>query len=472
MSTKTRIGVGLVVKNEVVDIISWVAWHAMLGIDNFYIFDDHSTDGTFAVLQTLANIYNIRLEQTDLEVSEYFYFRQEYCYKRIISLASGQVEWLLFVDADEYIRLERDENLHAFVERYGSYDAICINWCTYGSNGHVIRPKLSPIEAFTRRSPADDAMNRHVKSCIRPDKVGQNWINVHVFDVDPDRQVLVDYSQPEWTGIPGIIRKTPNFDHARIMHFQCKSMEQFVERAKKRTDIVVSSDLWSELNTDEINDPIPEHKITIYQSEIKRIVNWLIEYCSKHMAEADDIHGVRFIHASPHYLEPQSSGTSVDVDAASANLICLVPSGDDRCVLFSNANGSPQAGIFTNSSFPDFLSSSMKYDASKKLASFEFVSTGKYVTAVPAIHGGHVQLSSAVIQSWELFDLFPLKARDYNELSQGIRDIFNMRGLIKQCGVARAHIPTNSPLVDALIELISLSDISEYCIDIHAMKSM
>lgn len=49
------VALALFVKDEFSDIAGWVAWHAALGVKTFFIFDDHSSDGTWEILQLPPN---------------------------------------------------------------------------------------------------------------------------------------------------------------------------------------------------------------------------------------------------------------------------------------------------------------------------------------------------------------------------------------------------------------------------------
>ena len=47
-----------------------------------------------------------------------------------------------------------------------------------------------------------------------------------------------------WGETRGIIVGEPDWSVARLMHYQCRSMEHFLERLRKRPDVRIHENLW------------------------------------------------------------------------------------------------------------------------------------------------------------------------------------------------------------------------------------
>lgn len=59
-------------RNQRSRITEFIHHHSLIGFDEFVIFDDHSTDGSLETLNNLKKDYNIKLFNTDLNVSNEF----------------------------------------------------------------------------------------------------------------------------------------------------------------------------------------------------------------------------------------------------------------------------------------------------------------------------------------------------------------------------------------------------------------
>lgn len=252
-----RSGVVLVVKNEVEEIACWLAWHRALGFDACIVFDDHSTDGTWELLNRAARTQDVRLSRTVGRRNAHYYERQEESYRTALARHRDEFEWLCFLDGDEYLAFPGGDDLGSFLRRFDDADAVAVNWCNYGSNGHVLKPKLLPIEAYTRHGDEQQSVNRHVKSLVRPAKVGPRWRNVHCFDVAPERYRHADGERVSWGRLPGIMDRPPSWTTAKVMHFQCRSMEHFVERLRRRPELPATMNVWRSLDVNQVEDAAP-----------------------------------------------------------------------------------------------------------------------------------------------------------------------------------------------------------------------
>ncbi|MGI4748632.1 MAG: glycosyltransferase family 2 protein [Janthinobacterium lividum] len=243
--TKTdKVGLVVVLKDEVHDIAAWLAWHIALGFDTIFVIDDASTDGTDRVVRNAGLHFDIRYEKAVQDV-DFFYDRQQNEYKKAITRLKSEFSWLCFLDADEYLLLETASSVPRFLENFLQADGIAVNWRLHGNNGHVLRPLVPAPVAYPKRSHSTEAINRHVKSFVRPARVGPRWQNVHCFDVSPPLYVNSIGNPVKWSSTPGIVHDEPVFSGAWIMHFQSRSMEHFIDRAKKRRDTLIVAQTWN-----------------------------------------------------------------------------------------------------------------------------------------------------------------------------------------------------------------------------------
>ncbi|MBU6449538.1 MAG: glycosyltransferase family 2 protein [Rhodospirillales bacterium] len=247
----------LVVKDEVSDIISWLAWYRLLGFDAAIVYDDGSTDGTWDKLEQAAKLWDVRLCRTIGSQDVHYEIRQSKSYQHALAAYAGVFEWLGFFDADEFLQLSRHKTIREFLATFPEADEVGVNWCNYGSSGHILKPDIPAPLAYHWHSSVHTPVNRHVKSFVRPEKVGRGWVNVHCFDVAPDRAVLASGQRLEWSEKQGIIAGTPDWSVAKVMHYQCRSMEHFIERMKRRPELPATQALWHNYDYHDAEDASP-----------------------------------------------------------------------------------------------------------------------------------------------------------------------------------------------------------------------
>ncbi|MDD2704875.1 MAG: glycosyltransferase family 2 protein [Acidocella sp.] len=258
----------LVVRDEASDILAWLAWYKLLGFSAAIVYDDDSTDGTWELLQQAASHWDIRLSRTPGQREKPHTWRQDEAYRHAIATYKGEFAWLAFFDADEFLSLRQDETVTAFLARFPGADEVAVNWCNYGSSGHALKPAAPPPLAYTWHGDAHRAINRHVKCFVRPRAVGAAWRGVHCFDVAPDRAVLASGAPLRWGGTEGIIDAAPDWSVAKLMHFQCRSMEHFIERLKKYPQLQGGTHLWASYDMRDAEDVWPQRLAPRLEAEM------------------------------------------------------------------------------------------------------------------------------------------------------------------------------------------------------------
>lgn len=228
-----RVALALFVKNEYSDIAGWIAWHAAWGVSTFFIYEDHSSDGTYEILQAAATCYDIRLTRTNPIEQPDFYLRQRDAFMDAAQQARGQFDWIGFLDGDEYIYLRYHETLQTYLADFDHADGIAFSWRIHGTSGRVVRPHTLTVAAFPRHSTTDLNDNVLVKSFVRPDKMGSKYHNPHWFDVPTER-----YVRPN--GVPVLSANSVqeiDWNDGFVLHYICRSLEHYIQRIKRRLNV-------------------------------------------------------------------------------------------------------------------------------------------------------------------------------------------------------------------------------------------
>lgn len=249
-----KIAIALYVRNEASDIAGWLAYHFAIGIDTIFVFDDQSNDGTYEIIKSAANVFDVRYFRTDRDSITDHDLRHRKALEYACSLAKKEFDWIGFLDADEYFYYE-DKTIEKFFLRFHDFEGIAINWCIYGSSGRVVKPRMPTIDAFVYRSKENFSENVLVKSFIRPDKFGEHYHGPHrFFGVADDKYVDPNGEIIRWDGSTN---KNISWENARIMHFVCRSMEHYVERIKRRLGVDLSDSIvyWDLFNRNDEFDP-------------------------------------------------------------------------------------------------------------------------------------------------------------------------------------------------------------------------
>ncbi|MBR0559011.1 glycosyltransferase family 2 protein [Neokomagataea anthophila] len=212
----------LFVRNDLETLGWWLAHHAALGFSTLIVCDDHSTDGTAALLESAAAFHDIRVYTSDSSVTSPSERRQKFK-RTVIQDAEGEFDWLLFLAVDEFLYLEQAATLEEFLTEHPTPPAL--HWCIFGSNGHHTGAPFAPIERFTRHAPLDFPDHRITRRFIEPDT----------------KAALPDPLSST--------RALPNWDHGRILHFACGDQEHFQKRMGSTTALTEDhTQAWEHFN--------------------------------------------------------------------------------------------------------------------------------------------------------------------------------------------------------------------------------
>lgn len=156
------------------NIAEWIAHHLILGFDKIFVFDHMSKESISSKLKTNFNnkvtIINVQ-GSGDIKLN---------LMRDAVNIATDEnVSWMLYLDADEFLLLNKHTNVKEYLSEFSEADSIGINWLMFGSSGYINQPKGLITENFIR---SDIRLNSHVKTFVRPHMV-TNIKNPHYYNI-------------------------------------------------------------------------------------------------------------------------------------------------------------------------------------------------------------------------------------------------------------------------------------------------
>ena len=294
-----KVAIAIIVKDESTDILPWICWHFNLKASAIIFFDDTSTDGTFELVNDACDVRDVRLHRVPPSI-DFYTHRQKQCYFQTFAEYGDEFDWIGFLDADEYLALPDGQDLLSFLDRSEGVGAVAINWCNYGSSGYVLKPRMPPFYAYNKHYDRLEAINRHVKTFVRPKRWVKQWHNPHFFDVHPLRYEDPTGEPVSWTSVPGITQNDASWDGAKLMHYQCRSMEHFIERVRKRPDIPAHPSIWAAYDHSDVEDNTPRYQYENVAVIMRSVVRASIARVIQVYGESSEL-GAKRLAARPNF---------------------------------------------------------------------------------------------------------------------------------------------------------------------------
>jgi glycosyl transferase family 2 len=208
-----------ILRDEAPYVLEWVAFHRLVGVEHFYIYDNGSSDGMADLLRARfpADVVTIvDWPERPAQVSSY---------RHAVEHFAGETEWGAFIDCDEFLFPTYEDSLPPLLDLARNRSGLCAFWLLFGSNGLQLRPPGLCIEAFTRRAATDFHNHQHPKNIVRLHEV-VFLSDPHFFDT---RRGTVD----EMGRLVALNRKAPalptvfSHDRIRINHYFTKSAAEW-----------------------------------------------------------------------------------------------------------------------------------------------------------------------------------------------------------------------------------------------------
>ncbi|KAE8796018.1 hypothetical protein D1007_29057 [Hordeum vulgare] len=204
----------------------WVVYHAAVGVDRFYLYDNGSEDDLEDQVHRLNSAgYNIST------VTWPWAKAQEAGFSHGAGVLRDSCEWMAFVDVDEFIfsptwnqsKAPTESMLRSIVSTAKpDVGRVSLRCADFGPSGQTSNPKEGVTQGYTCRRRAEE---RH-KSLLRLDAVDDSLLNsIHHFTLRPGFRV-------EWS------------KRVRVNHYKYQAWEEFKVKFRRRVSTYVAD--WTD----------------------------------------------------------------------------------------------------------------------------------------------------------------------------------------------------------------------------------
>ena len=213
-----------IAKKEHPYLREWVEYHLQVGVESFIVYDDG--DPGDAPLRELLRDHVERGTVT-VERSIGTTRQQMRCYDDCLARHGAGSQWIAFIDVDEFLVPRSGADVRELLRPREAEAGLAISWLTFGSSGHVARPRGLVTRNFVRRSKAGFENNTHVKSVVQP-RYAVAARNPHAFDFQPGFRCVDERGRV----VPDAFNANTT-ESIQLNHYFTKSRAEFMEKAAR-----------------------------------------------------------------------------------------------------------------------------------------------------------------------------------------------------------------------------------------------
>ncbi len=195
----------------------WLLFHAVQGFSRFYLYDNDSSDDYGTVLDPWIRASIVRCRRwAGLG-------QQQAIYDHCLANVDRDVDWIAFLDDDEFLFATDHEPLSSVLSNYEEFAGVAVCWQLFGTSGHQEFDPAWVIRRFTRCADQPDA---HVKCIVQPSRVVRSSLIGHVFEPKPGFHLVDEHQR----AIATPLSPRPSCDRLRINHYITRSQAELRAR--------------------------------------------------------------------------------------------------------------------------------------------------------------------------------------------------------------------------------------------------
>ncbi len=158
----SNLAICAIFKNEADYLYEWLSFHAFVGVQHFYLYNNNSTDSSLDVIAS----WPFRDRVTVIDWPDIP--GQISAYRHMIATRRDAATWCAFIDCDEFLCPQSGASLGEALDRFAPRcSALYAHWLMFGSSGEIEHRPGLVTERFTRRAYDSFGPNQIGKSIIK-----------------------------------------------------------------------------------------------------------------------------------------------------------------------------------------------------------------------------------------------------------------------------------------------------------------
>ena len=273
--TDIKVAIVAIARLENDYINEWIQHHLNIGVDHIYVYDNSSDEEeklSGAVYEKFLNKVTIIPAYNKIQF-------QIPAYKEAYSIYGNNYDYLIYIDIDEFIMLQKDKDIKEFISKFPT-DLECyrMNWELYGDSDIINRDvKRSVVEDFVK--PAINQRNTTTKSIIKGGIQDIDFISVHyairncngvISNLKTYYGDFIDITDQLPIKEKSLNIKLCDYSQIKLNHYITKSLNEFICQKMRRPDAARSYDRNVDRDFFTFNKKTPE-KVNFYKKSTNAI---------------------------------------------------------------------------------------------------------------------------------------------------------------------------------------------------------
>lgn len=219
---KKKLVVCAIFENEARYLPEWLAYHHVVGVEHFVLYDNGSTDDPALAIRgspLAEHVTLIHWPQRPGQVAAYRHF---------IDIFSPGFEWATFLDLDEFLLPLRSRNVVDTLEWLSNASAVLVHRRVFGPGPWQEPPPGLVIENYDRRAADDFPANRHVRAIVRCNELLDVTQNPHEFRINGPVFNTTGHLAPN-----SEIQEQPCYQNLVINHYYARSRQDLLAKLQR-----------------------------------------------------------------------------------------------------------------------------------------------------------------------------------------------------------------------------------------------
>lgn len=216
----------------------WIDYHRHIGIEHFWLYNDHSADDWEDVLKPYIDEGIVDVISWEEGGDIYGYTRQPAIYCHGITRAVGKTKWLAILDIDEFLVPMKEKSIQECLKiHYPLASAIYLNWRNFGTGKVTIPEGESLLYYLVNCSLNSHSDNKAGKCIVRPECLFLETLwTPHHYDLLPGYSYVDGNAEPiPWNGTDFEFGHAYHDKYLRVNHYVLRDEYFFWNFRYKRT---------------------------------------------------------------------------------------------------------------------------------------------------------------------------------------------------------------------------------------------